>query len=475
MRNLFDPPDKPGPGSGAAAGRPREERRILTVSELNLLTQEMLEDAFSCVWVEGEISNLRRYPSGHTYFTLKDADAQVAAVLFRGASQSLPFRPEDGLKILARGTISLYVPRGTFQIIVDAMEPAGLGALQLAFEQLKARLLEEGLFDASRKRPLPVLPRRIGIVSSPAGAALRDILKVLSRRFANVEVVIAPSRVQGDGASAEIVEAIRSLNRLGGIDVIILARGGGSLEDLWPFNEERVARAIAASEIPVISGIGHEVDVTIADLVADLRAPTPSAAAEMVVRSKQDLLERIGALRSRLLSAARLLVARGRQDLDATGAARAGRAVADLLRDRTLELDDLTERLRAGLERRTTGARHRLALLGERMTPARLAERLLRRSAASQGLARLLRTSIAARMQRARNQASGYAERLQALSPLAVLSRGYAVCRLEPDGTILKDSAAVRTGDAVRVLLHRGSLGCAVTEVSAHGEVQVKR
>ncbi|HEV8701347.1 MAG TPA: exodeoxyribonuclease VII large subunit [Candidatus Polarisedimenticolia bacterium] len=475
MRNLFDPPDKPGPGSGAAAGRPREERRILTVSELNLLTQEMLEDAFSCVWVEGEISNLRRYPSGHTYFTLKDADAQVAAVLFRGASQSLPFRPEDGLKILARGTISLYVPRGTFQIIVDAMEPAGLGALQLAFEQLKARLLEEGLFDASRKRPLPVLPRRIGIVSSPAGAALRDILKVLSRRFANVEVVIAPSRVQGDGASAEIVEAIRSLNRLGGIDVIILARGGGSLEDLWPFNEERVARAIAASEIPVISGIGHEVDVTIADLVADLRAPTPSAAAEMVVRSKQDLLERIGALRSRLLSAARLLVARGRQDLDATGAARAGRAVADLLRDRTLELDDLTERLRAGLERRTTGARHRLALLGERMTPARLAERLLRRSAASQGLARLLRTSIAARMQRARNQASGYAERLQALSPLAVLSRGYTVCRLEPDGTILKDSAAVRTGDAVRVLLHRGSLGCAVTEVSAHGEVQVKR
>ena len=236
-----------------------------------------------------------------------------------------------------------------------------------------------------------------------------------------------------------------------------------------------MAQAIAASEVPVISAIGHEVDVTIADLVADLRAPTPSAAAEMVVRSKVDLLERIGSLRSRLLSAARLLVARGRQDLEATGAARARRAVADRLRDRTLELDDLSERLRAGLERRTTGARHRLALLGERMTPARLAERLLRRSAASRGLARLLRASIAARMQRARDQASGYAERLHALSPLAVLARGYAVCRQEPDGTVLKDSAAVRTGDAVRVMLHRGSLGCAVTEVSVHGEIQDRR
>ncbi len=471
MRGLFDPPPgKPRPGAGSAAPRRREDRRVLTVSELNALAQDMLEEAFPSVWVEGEISNLRRYPSGHTYFTLKDASAQVAAVLFRGSAQALPFRPEDGLKVLARGAVSLYAPRGTFQIIVDAMEPAGLGALQLAFEQLKARLLEEGLFDAARKRPLPLLPRRIGIVSSPAGAALRDILKVLSRRFANVEVVVAPSRVQGEGASFEIVEAIRSLNRLGGVDVMIVARGGGSLEDLWPFNEERVARAIAASDVPVISAVGHEVDVTIADLVADLRAPTPSAAAEMVVRSKEDLLERIGALRSRLLSAARLLVSRGRQDLEKAGAARARQAVRDRLRDRALELDDLTERLRAGLERRTTGARHRVALLCERLTPARLAERLLGRRAASRGLERLLWTSVTARMRRARDQAASCAERLQALSPLAVLARGYAVCRMEPGGAILKDSAAVRTGDAVRVLLHRGSLGCAVKEVSAHGE-----
>ncbi len=469
MRSLFDPPPgKPRPGPGAAAPRPREDRRVLTVGELNALVQDLLEEAFPSVWVEGEISNLRRYPSGHTYFTMKDAAAQVAAVLFRGSAQSLPFRPEDGLKVLARGTISLYAPRGTFQIIVDAMEPAGLGALQLAFEQLKARLLEEGLFEASRKRPLPLLPRRIGIVASPAGAALRDILKVLSRRFANVEVVLAPSRVQGEGASFEIVEAIKGLNRLGGVDVMILARGGGSLEDLWPFNEERVARAIAASDIPVISAIGHEVDVTIADLVADLRAPTPSAAAEMVVRSKEDLLERIAALRSRLLSAARLLVAHGRHDLEEAGAARARQALRESLRDRALELDDVTDRLRSSLGRRTTGTRHHLALLCERLTPARLAERLLRRRTASAGLARLLRASITGRMQRARDQSAGYAERLQALSPLAVLARGYAVCRLAGDGAILKDSAAVRTGDAVRVLLHRGSLGCAVTEVSAN-------
>ncbi|HYS78071.1 MAG TPA: exodeoxyribonuclease VII large subunit [Candidatus Dormibacteraeota bacterium] len=466
MRTLFDPPERPAESEPGARGT----RRVLTVSELNALAQATLEQAFSSVWVEGEISNLRRYPSGHTYFTLKDAGAQLSAVLFRGAAQTLPFRPEDGLKVLARGTISLYAPRGAFQIIVDALEPAGLGALQLAFEQLKARLLAEGLFDPARKRPLPFLPRRIGIVSSLQGAALRDILKVLARRFANVEVVLAPSRVQGEGASFEIVEAIRSLNRLGGVDVMILARGGGSLEDLWPFNEERVARAIAASGVPVISAVGHEVDVTIADLVADRRAPTPSAAAEMVIRSKEDLADRIAAWRSRLASAQRLVVARGRQDLEEAGAARAGEALRGRMRDLALRVDDLTGRLHDSLERRTTGARHALAILRERMTPGRLAERLLGRRATFEGLGRLLLASIAARLQRARGAQAAYAERLQALSPLAVLARGYAICRAGGTGTILKDSAAVRTGDAVSVTLHRGSLGCAVTEVRADGK-----
>src|SRR5262245_25435086 len=287
MRGLFDP----GPERGAPPPGPAEKRRVLSVGELNALARGLLEEAFATVWVEGEISNLRTYPSGHTYFTLKDDAAQIAAVLFRSAAQSLPFRPEDGLKDVARGRVSLYEARGSFQIVVERLEPAGLGALQLAFEQLKTRLAAEGLFEVSRKRPLPFLPRRIGIVASPAGAALHDILKVLERRFANLEVVLAPSRVQGEGAAREIVEAIRMLNRLEGVDLIILARGGGSLEDLWPFNEEPVARAVVASGIPIVSAVGHEVDVTIADLVADLRAPTPSAAAEMVVRSKIELVD----------------------------------------------------------------------------------------------------------------------------------------------------------------------------------------
>jgi len=470
MRTLFDRPRAEAPGPGGKTPEPRERRRVLTVSELNALAQGVLEETFPSIWVEGEISNTRRYPSGHIYFTLKDEGAQIAAVLFRGAIRSPAFRPEDGLKVLARGRISLYETRGTFQIIVDALEPAGLGALQLAFEQLKTRLLAEGLFDAARKRPLPLLPRRIGIVASPAGAALRDILEVLSRRFANLEVVIAPSRVQGEGASLEIVEAIRMLNRLGDVDVLILARGGGSLEDLWPFNEERVARAIAGSRVPVVSAVGHEVDVTIADLVADLRAPTPSAAAEMVVRSKREMAERIAALRGRLVSATRLRVSAAGDDLEEAGSARARQAVRDRLRDLALRLDDLTARLGTRLHRVSTEARHRLAILHERMTPGRLAARLQLRRAAAFSSERMLQSTIAARLQRGRDQTAGYAERLQALSPLAVLSRGYAICRLQATGAILKESAAVRTGDVVSVLLHRGSLGCAVTEVRANGK-----
>ena len=471
MRTLFDSPLEETPESRRArTPDARERRRVLTVSELNALAREALEKEFPSVWVEGEISNLRRYPSGHAYFTLKDEAAQISAVLFRGAIQSLRFRPEDGLKVLARGRVSLYETRGSFQIIVDDLEPAGLGALQLAFEQLKARLQEEGLFEAARKRPLPLLPRRIGVVASPAGAALRDILKVLSRRFANLEVVIAPSRVQGEGASLEIVEAIRLLNRLGGVDVLILARGGGSLEDLWPFNEERVARAIAASQIPVVSAIGHEVDVTIADLVADLRAPTPSAAAEMVVRSKEDLMERIAMVRGRLLAAMRLRMTDAARALEGAGAARPRRALADRLRDLALRLDDGAAGLEVHLKKSSTEARHRLAILCERMRPGRLAARLQLRRAAALDLGRRLESSNGSRAQRARDQIGAYAERLQALSPLAVLSRGYAICRLQETGAILKDGGQARRGDAVSVLLHRGSLDCEVTEVRAHGE-----
>ncbi len=463
MRSLFEAPGAPRPGSG-------ETRTVLTVAELNALVRDRIEAAFPSVWIEAEISNLRRYPSGHTYFTLKDAQAQIAAVLFRGSAAGLRFRPEDGLKVLARGRVSLYEPRGTYQVIVEAMEPAGLGALQLAFEQLKARLEAEGLFDAARKRPLPLLPRRIGIVTSPAGAAIRDILRVLRRRFANLQVVVAPARVQGDGAAAEIVQGIRDLQALGGIDVLIVTRGGGSLEDLWPFNEEAVARAIVASPIPVISAVGHEIDVTIADLVADLRAPTPSAAAEMVVQSKQEMLDRLSGQRARVLSAGRLAVARRRDELARLEAARAFDAVRSRLRDAMLRLDDLGATLRHRLERQLTGARHRLEVLEQRMTPRRLAERFAARRAGVEAAARLLRSAAEGRLERARHAVAAFGERLHALSPLAVLARGYAICRLPQGVPIIKEAAAVHPGSCVEVRLHRGRLECAVTAIAEEVE-----
>ena len=259
------------------------ERHIWKVSELTVRIRDLLEGAFRDLWVEGEVSNFRAAQSGHLYFTLKDEKSQIRCVCFRDQVRGLKFRPEDGLHVTVRGSLSVYEPRGEYQIYVTHIEPVGLGALQLAFEQLKKKLAAEGLFDAGRKKPLPVLPRCIGVVTSPTGAAIRDILRVLKRRFPNVHVSLYPVKVQGEGAAAEIVRAIRHFNRGSVVDVLIVARGGGSFEDLWAFNEEIVARAIAESEIPVITGIGHETDFTIADFVADLRAPTPSAAAEIVV------------------------------------------------------------------------------------------------------------------------------------------------------------------------------------------------
>ena len=397
----------------------RPVKRPLTVSELNAWVGALLEEGVPQVRVEGEISNLRRYPSGHTYFTLKDAEAQVAAVLFRGNALSLRFRPADGAHVVVRGRVGLYQARGAYQIVVETMEPAGLGALQRALEALRERLRAEGLFDPARKRPLPRLPRCIGVVTSPRGAAIRDILQVLERRFDGLRVVVAPARVQGDGAAREIATALRDLGRIEEIDVVIVARGGGSAEDLWAFNEEAVARAIVLSRAPVISAVGHEIDVTLADLAADLRAPTPSAAAEMVVLSRLELAERLASLRARLGSSARYLLAEARRRLDRVRTDRALREAAARLRQAVLRADDLGARLRAAAAARTRDGRHRL-------------ERL--------------------------------AGRLGALSPLAVLSRGYAVCT-DGSGTILREAGAVASGAPVRVRLHRGRLVCEVKEV----------
>jgi exodeoxyribonuclease VII large subunit len=458
VRSLFD-----GPAVGRSG--PRGDRDILTVSELNARVRDLLEESFGTIWVEGEISNLRRYPSGHTYFTLKDSESQVAAVLFRGAASGLRFRPEDGLKVLIRGRVSLYEPRGSYQIIVEMIEPAGLGELQLAFEQLKARLLGEGLFDTERKRSLPLLPRRIGIVTSPVGAAIRDILRVLRRRFAGLEIVIAPARVQGEGAADEIVAGIRDLSRLPRVDVIIVTRGGGSLEDLWPFNEESVARAIVGSPIPVISAVGHEVDITISDLVADLRAPTPSAAAEVVVRSRREFLEGLAALLARLEASARLCISAVQRELGALGAERAFQATRGRLRDRMQRVDDLTHRLRSQVTIRTERMRHRVEILGQRISPRQLAVRLAGQRAAASTHQRLLQAAATTILERAGERVAAYGERLTALSPLEVLARGYSICRLEPSGSILKDASDASPGAAIRVRLHRGGLDCEVKEV----------
>src|SRR5258706_1200173 len=286
---------------------PRQARpRALTVSELTDRILGVLEVEFADVWVEGEVSNLKIAPSGHWYFSLKDAKAQVRAVVWKTDTRLIRFRPEDGMRVLARGQVRGYAPRGEYQLSVQVLEPLGKGSLQQAFEDLKERLGKEGLFEAARKRPLPMLPRRIGGLSSPTGAPIHDLLRALSARYANLEVLLYPARVQGPEAAGEVSQGIRALNRLGGLDVLIVTRGGGSLEDLWPFNDEQVARSLAASRIPTISAVGHETDFTIADFVADLRAPTPSAAAERVVQAKEDLTARIAAQDSRLAAAVRL-------------------------------------------------------------------------------------------------------------------------------------------------------------------------
>src|SRR5438034_3287228 len=324
----------------------QSQRKIYSVCERSQEIRNRLEQQFPDVWVTGEVSNFHGATSGHLYFSLKDADAQIRAVCFRSQARYLKFKPADGVSVIARGRLSVYEPRGEYQLVVEFLEPAGLGALQLAFEQLKTRLAAEGLFDPARKRPLPVLPRAIGVVTSPAGAVIRDILLVLRRRFRNMNVLVYPVRVQGEGAAREIAQGIERFNRrplaagLRPVDVIILARGGGSLEDLWPFNEERVARAIAASKIPVISAVGHETDFTIADFVADLRAPTPSAAAELVVHPKRDFRSELGNRVRHMAQLVQLKISDARARWTELRSHRAFQTLAARVRERAQRVDD---------------------------------------------------------------------------------------------------------------------------------------
>ncbi len=384
---------------------------ILTVTQLTAQIKNLLEGAFPDVWVEGEISNLSIPQSGHAYFTLKDEHAQVRAVMFRSSLRFLKFTLQHGIQVLCRGRVSVYDPRGEYQLILDYMEPKGVGALQLAFEQLKARLEKEGLFDLDRKKPLPLLPRRIGIITSPTGAAIRDMLRVIRRRHPRMQILLYPVPVQGIEAAPALVEAIHYFNREKNVDVMIVGRGGGSLEDLWAFNEEAVAREISASRIPVISAVGHETDYTISDFVADLRAPTPSAAAEMVVESEHRFQEMLRGLESTLMKSMRQQFELTRSTL---------REFSRLLIDPRRIVRQYAQRIDELIGRLATGFRYHL-----------------RRD-------RALLTSLTAG--------------LDHLNPLGILSRGYSITRKMPEGAILKDAAAVMPGDQISTRLYEGEV-----------------
>ena len=444
-----------------------KERRVLTVSALTALVRGVLEENFDQVWVEGEISNFASPQSGHCYFTLKDAGAQLRCVMFRGAARALKFTPKDGMRVLTRGRLTLFEPRGEYQLVAEYLEPQGIGGLQLAFIQLKERLAKEGLFSELHKKELPKLPQRIGVVTSPTGAAIRDILTVLTRRFANLEILIAPVRVQGEGAAQEIAAAIDDLNRLGGIDVMIVGRGGGSLEDLWAFNEEVVARAIHRSVVPVISAVGHEVDFSIADFVADLRAATPSAAAELVVRSKKELTSELDALTHRLdLSQLR------RFERWRSGVAALSRAVTDptrVLGHLSQRVDTLDGRLRREAELLIGGQGQAIAMLSARLNRQSPVLTLRRNEERLGTLSLRLDHALSRRLSGAAESLRIASGTLNAVSPLAVLARGYSIARKLPGRTVIRDSRELAAGDRLELSLAAGSALCRVEETLEPG------
>jgi exodeoxyribonuclease VII large subunit len=441
----------PGPG----------RRRALTVSQLTDRVQGVLQTDFFDVWVEGEVRDVRPLPSGMVYFMLRDANAQLRCVVFKQQARLLRFKPAEGAKVVARGSLRVFPPKGEYSLSVDALEPLGKGGMQQAFEDLKQKLEKDGLFEKARKRALPALPRRIGVVTSPGGAVLQDILRVLGRRYPNLDVLVYPARVQGPEAAAEIEQGIRALNALPlSVDVLVVARGGGSLEDLWPFNEERVARALAASRIPTISAVGHETDFTIADFVADHRAPTPSAAAELVVKAKEDIEARLQSLERRVDSAVRLRLGRARSRLATLAAERVLQVEQARVRALATRVEQLERRAAAGLAARVDRTRTRVAAVGAPRLQAALRRGTERGRARHRAAAeRLARLNL---LQAPRAALSREAARLAGLSPLAVLSRGYAVA-FDEAGHVVQRAGQVSPGDTVRVRLHEGTITTTVT------------
>src|SRR5271166_2336269 len=478
------------------------ERRIFTVSDLTARIRDLLSKNFTDITVQGEISNCRPASSGHIYFTLKDDRAQIRCVFFKNQQRGLKFRPEDGLKVTVRGSIGVYEARGEYQIYVESLEPLGRGALQLAFEQLKKRLEEEGLFDVGRKKPLPMLPSRVGLITSPTGAAVRDVVRILTRRFPNVHLTLYPVRVQGEEAAGEIIEALAYFGSKRAADVILLVRGGGSIEDLWSFNEEKVARAIAACAIPVITGVGHETDFTIADFVADVRASTPSAAAELVVQTRREFDKHVADLRDALGGLIRYRLLESSRRVHELAGRRAFRRPLDLLRQQRQRADEMTSRLAQGLRarleqsrKRFTTAHMRIVSFDFRTKINAMARRVDAHAARMEAALRAkieqshkkfnvwqlrilsfdFRAKISAlrlRLEkrdaeltvRAERQLRAKTDRLTRLrlqleerSPLKLLERGYAIAT-DAAGNILKSVEGVNLGDAVTVQLRHGQL-----------------
>jgi exodeoxyribonuclease VII large subunit len=439
------------------------QRKIFSVSEITSEIKQALEK-FGIIWVRGEISNFKHHSSGHMYFSLKDAHSQIRAAFFRNNNLYLKFRLNDGLEVHVRGRISVYDPRGEYQIIVEYMEPVGLGSLQLAFDQLKERLRKEGLFDEARKKTLPLLPHKIGIVTSPTGAAIRDMMRILERRNASLHILLFPAKVQGAGSAEEIAAGVRYFNTRQDIDVIIVGRGGGSIEDLWSFNEELVARAIYESQIPVISAVGHEVDYTIADFVADLRAPTPSAAAEMVSGARDELSATVRSLEARLHQAMRLGIERRSTTLERLANNRAFQVAPNMIRDLQQSFDEATLRMNQAMRRYIVALRHRERLVATRLLTIDLRQFIGRSREVMARHHQALRSGMESLLREHRSHFELAAGRLDALSPLAILQRGYSICRNEK-GTIIKDAAAVVPGAAVSVRLASGSLYCSVNSI----------
>lgn len=445
------------------------ERRIFSVSELNASVRCLLDREFQDIWVSGEISGVKLAASGHYYFTLKERDSQVRCVCFRSTHRYLKFKPQDGIAVLARGRLDVFEARGEYQLLIEMLQPQGHGALQLAFEQLKRKLSAEGLFETARKRPLPKYPRQIGIVSSLRGAVISDMTQILSRRFPGLHVRLFPAQVQGPGSIEEVCRGIEFFSRSKWAEIVILARGGGSLEDLWTFNEEAVARAIAACTIPVISAVGHETDVTIADFVADLRAPTPSAAAELVVCTRQELFERIDGIRNKLLQSMRYRLAMWERSVRELGINRAMSLFHRAIGRRLQRVDEQDYRLRENVRTQLQGERRAYNTLEARLRyfdlRPRIAQDRRRLETAGASAVGIIRLTLARRS----GHVQSLAGKLSQLSPLRILERGYAIVTNEA-GEIVRDSARAPAGSEIAVRLAAGALDARVTKTKQNAE-----